>query len=68
MKANEGNADRILRVVAGLVVLSLYFVLHGNSRYWAFVGLVPLMTGLLGYCPLYSLLGFNTCRANPAGK
>jgi hypothetical protein len=68
MKTNEGAADRVLRVVAGLIVLSLYFVLDGNSRYWAFVGFVPLMTGLVGYCPLYSLLGFNTCPASPAGK
>jgi hypothetical protein len=68
MKTNEGMADRVLRVVVGLIVLSLYFVLEGNSRYWAFVGLVPLMTGLVGYCPLYSLLGFNTCPANPADK
>ncbi len=68
MKLNEGTADRVLRVVVGLIVLSLFFVLDGNSRYWAFVGLVPLMTGLVGYCPLYSLLGFNSCPANQAGK
>lgn len=68
MKRNEGTADRVLRVVAGLIVLGLYFVLDGNGRYWAFVGLVPLTTGLVGYCPLYSLLGFNTCPASPAGK
>lgn len=63
MKTNAGATDRVLRVVAGLIVLSLYFVLDGNSRYWAYVGLVPLMTGLVGYWPLYSLLGFNTCPA-----
>ncbi len=68
MKPNEGTADRVMRVVVGLIVLGLFFVLDGNSRYWALVGLVPLMTGLVGYCPLYSLLGFNTCPANPAGK
>ena len=68
MKTNAGTADRVLRVIAGLIVLSLYFVLDGNSRYWALVGLVPLLTGLVGYCPLYSLLGINTCPASPAGK
>lgn len=68
MKLNEGTADRVLRVVVGLLLLSLFFVLDGNSRYWTFVGLVPLLTGLVGYCPLYCLLGFNTCPANPAGK
>lgn len=59
MKANAGTVDRVLRVLAGLIVLSLYFVLDGNSRYWALVGLMPLLTGLLG---------FNTCPANPAAK
>jgi hypothetical protein len=68
MKTNAGTADRVLRVIAGLIVLSLYFVLDGSSRNWAFVGLVPLLTGLVGYCPLYSLLGINTCPAKPAGK
>jgi hypothetical protein len=68
MKTNEGAVDRVLRVVAGLIVLSLYFVLDGSSRYWAFVGLVPLTTGLVGYCPLYSLLGFDTCPAKTAGQ
>ena len=59
MKANAGTVDRVLRVLAGLIVLSLYFVLDGNSRYWALVGLMPLLTGLPG---------FNTCPANPAAK
>ena len=52
-------------LLTGSCVLSLYFVLEGNSRYWTFVGLVPLMTALVGYCPLYILPGFNTCPANP---
>ncbi len=51
MKLNEGTADRVLRVVVGLILLSLFFVLDGNSRYWAFVGLVPLMTGSGGLLP-----------------
>lgn len=64
MTVNEGKVDRTLRVLVGLAVLGLWFVLDGNARYWGLVGLVPLATGLMGYCPLYSLLGFNTCPLN----
>lgn len=63
---NEGTIDRALRVVAGLAVLSLVFV--GPESAWGWVGLVPLVTGLVGFCPLYSILGINTCsiRQNSA--
>ena len=64
MPKNEGGLDRVLRVVAGLAVLSLAFV--GPKTPWAYLGLVPLLTGALGYCPLYSLLGINTCPVNKA--
>jgi hypothetical protein len=56
---NEGTIDRALRVVFGLVVLSLVFV--GPQTAWGWVGLVPLVTGLVGFCPLYAVLGINTC-------
>lgn len=56
---NEGTIDRALRIVVGLAVLSLVFV--GPQTAWGWVGLVPLATGLLGFCPLYSILGINTC-------
>lgn len=56
---NEGTVDRVLRVVVGAAVLSLVFV--GPKTPWGWVGLVPLLTGLVGYCPLYSLLGIRTC-------
>ena len=61
MKANVGGVDKILRIVVGLGVLSLIFVLEGNARWWGLVGLVPLLTGLVNFCPLYSLIGVNTC-------
>jgi hypothetical protein len=61
--ANEGTADRILRVVVGAGVLSLAFV--GPQSPWGYVGLVPLATGLLGTCPLYTLLGVRTCPNHP---
>ena len=61
MTVNVGGIDRILRVVAGLALLSLFFVLEGNARYWALVGFVPLFTRLFRYCPAYSIFGLNTC-------
>jgi hypothetical protein len=59
MSRNEGNLDRALRVVVGLVLLSLVFV--GPQTNWGLIGLVPLITGLVGVCPVYSLLGIRTC-------
>ena len=59
MKSNAGSIDRILRIVAGLVLLGL--TLTGNIGVWGWVGIVPLATGLLGWCPAYTLLGINTC-------
>jgi hypothetical protein len=61
MNANVGSADRVVRVIIGLGLLSLFFVLEGSARYWGLVGLVPLLTAAMGYCPLYSLIGLNTC-------
>ncbi len=56
---NEHTVDRALRVVVGLVALSLVFV--GPQTLWGLVGIVPLATGLLGSCPIYTLLGTGTC-------
>jgi hypothetical protein len=64
-KTNEGTADRILRIVAGLVLLSLTVV--GPKTSWGFVGLPLLVTGLAGNCLLYSILGVSTCPAKPSG-
>ncbi|MHB8947897.1 MAG: YgaP family membrane protein [Rhodoferax sp.] len=59
MKTNEGGIDRILRIVAGLALIGL--TLNGNIGVWGWVGVVPLATGALGWCPLYTLLGINSC-------
>lgn len=61
MNANVGGIDRVLRIVVGIAVLSLVFVLDGPARWWGLVGLVPLFTGLVRFCPLYAVLGLNTC-------
>jgi len=61
MKANVGGIDRVLRILAGIGLLSLVFLLDGASRWWGLVGLVPLATGLFSFCPVYPLLGVSTC-------
>jgi hypothetical protein len=61
MTANVGGTDRILRIVVGLVLLSLLFVLEGNARFLGLLGLVMIATGVFRFCPAYTLLGMNTC-------
>lgn len=61
MQPNVGGIDRVLRLVAGVVLLSLLVLLEGDARWWGLVGLVPLGTALLRWCPVYPLLGINTC-------
>lgn len=59
LPTNEGTLDRAARVVLGLGVLSLTVV--GPQTLWGLVGLVPLLTGIVGSCPLYTVLGISTC-------
>jgi hypothetical protein len=65
---NEGNVDRTLRVIVGLWLLSWIFTKDGPGRLWGLIGLVPLLTGMFGICPLYSILGINTCPVGKAGR
>ncbi len=60
MKKNVGSLDRVVRIIAGLAILSLAFV--GPKSAWGYLGIVPLATGLAGWCPPYSLLGISTCK------
>ena len=59
MKSNVGGIDRILRVVLGLVLIGL--TLSGAIGVWGWIGIVPLATAAMGFCPLYTVLGFSTC-------
>lgn len=63
---NEHKIERVLRVIVGLGVLSLVFV--GPQSYWGLLGLVPLVTGLVGTCPLYTLFGISTCSVKGGRK
>ena len=59
MKVNVGSADRVLRIVAGAVLIGL--AATGTVGLWGYLGVVPLATGLFRFCPAYGLLGLNTC-------
>lgn len=66
-KTNEGTIDRALRIIVGVVLLAMFFMYPGASwRYWTLIGVVPLLTGLVGTCPLYSILGMSTCPVKKA--
>ena len=62
MEKNVGGIDRVVRVIVGLGLLSLIFVLEGSSRWWGLTGLVFLATGALGWCPAYLPFGIKTCK------
>jgi len=61
MKVNIGSMDRTVRILAGIALLALVFVLEGNARWLGLIGLVPLATGLFRFCPAYALFGLSTC-------
>lgn len=62
MFKNVGGVDRAVRIVAGLGILSLAFI--GPQTAWGYLGLVPLATGLIGWCPAYLPFGLKTCKAH----
>jgi hypothetical protein len=59
MKLNVGGTDRIVRIVAGLALIGL--TVTGNIGVWGWLGVVPLATGAIGWCPPYAIFGINTC-------
>ena len=61
MNINVGSTDRLIRIIAGVVILSGLFWMEGNARWFGLIGIIPLATGLIRWCPAYSLLGTNTC-------
>jgi hypothetical protein len=66
MKVNEGTIDRTLRVLLGLGLLAIAFV--GPKTPLGYIGIVPLATGLLGWCPLYTVLGISTCGLKASAR
>lgn len=67
-KTNEGTIDRVLRVIVGAALLVWFFMDQGTgTAHWLkLIGIVPLLTGLVGTCPIYSLLGVSTCPMKKA--
>jgi hypothetical protein len=59
MKKNVGTIDRVIRVVVGLIIFTVGYY---YSSWWGLVGLLPILTAIIGYCPPYQLFGINTCR------
>ncbi|KAB2920754.1 MAG: DUF2892 domain-containing protein [Hyphomicrobiaceae bacterium] len=68
MSANVGMIDRILRIVVGLALIAAALGLYGPAyqSVWGWIGIVPLATGLVSWCPLYTMLGIKTCKASAA--
>jgi hypothetical protein len=61
MKANIGRIDRILRIVVGLALVA--WALLANGPVWAWIGVLPLVTGLINFCPAYSIFGISSCKS-----
>jgi Protein of unknown function (DUF2892) len=62
MQTNVGNTDKLLRIVLGLILLGGAFFFTGSMRWIGLPGVIFIVTGLLNFCPLYQLLGINTCK------
>ncbi|HUU72483.1 MAG TPA: DUF2892 domain-containing protein [Burkholderiales bacterium] len=60
MNPNMGSADRAIRIIAGIVLVSLFFVLEGGARWLGLIGVVLIGTALINFCPLYRMLGVST--------
>lgn len=63
MQKNVGGLDKIVRIVAGVGLLGFAVLSDSPAHVWGYIGVVPLLTALVGVCPLYSLIGLNTCPA-----
>lgn len=63
---NVGTLDRSLRLIVGFALIVFLIVTPGPAKWWGFIGLIPLLTGIFGNCPLYSILGIRTCPMEKA--
>lgn len=59
---NVGKIDKVIRFILGLSLLSLLYFMNGNLKYLGLIGLVPILTATVSYCPIYSILGIKTCK------
>ena len=63
MRHNVGKLDRAIRAALGIALLAFLFVSDAPGRWWGLIGLAPLLTAVVGYCPVYALFGISTCSA-----
>lgn len=68
MTTNVGMADRVIRIVLGLILLSLIFFLEGGIRWIGLIGIIPLFTAAVRWCPAYSIIGTDTCETKTAAE
>ena len=66
MTTNEGGLDRILRIAFGVALLAFAFTSASTYAWLGYIGIVPLLTGAIGWCPLYTLFGLSTCPVKRA--
>jgi hypothetical protein len=66
MQANVGGIDRAVRIIVGLGLLSMLLFVQGDAKWWGLIGLVPLFTALVRWCPAYTLFGIKTCSTSKA--
>jgi hypothetical protein len=64
MTKNVGSVDKVIRIVVGLALLALIFILEGDARWLGLIGLIPLVTAIMGWCPAYSLIGVSTEKSS----
>ncbi len=62
MTKNVGGLDKVIRIIIGIVLLSMLFWVEGSLKWLGLIGIVPLFTALIGWCPLYLLFGINTSK------
>ncbi|MGW8248211.1 MAG: YgaP family membrane protein [Acidiferrobacterales bacterium] len=70
MEKNVGSTEKTFRIIIGLAILPLFFVLEGNLRWLGLIGIIPIVTGIMGWCPAWFVLGIRTGetkKTNPQG-
>lgn len=67
MTVNEGVFDRVARITIGFLLLSSFFLIDGNAKWLTLIGIAPMVTGLIGWCPAYAPFGISTCPRRPVG-
>ncbi len=68
MKPNVGGIDKIVRIIVGIALLSLLLWVDGRDKWFGLIGLVPLLTVVMRWCPFYTVFGINSCPAKTKSK